>query len=382
MLRRYIAPDHSCLFACFTELCQGTIANEQVKEARQICSRAILSDPQTYCAAILGRPTEDYAKWIVNDLNWGGETELSILAVHFNVEVVVVPMHAPGTLLRYNNNNTVKGRIYVLYTGQHYDCLVGKKEDGTEERILEQSEEWDKLATVAAEEALNKWEEKQRQRVRKALKCQGCGAICDGNSEFQKHCEEVEHDDDFMFMCDEIEIVEDKDDVEARRIKEGGLDIQKCFTFYPALNVPLSNTWPSQLSLPNYPEEKDNSKKDYPTVEHYCQSQRFVGVKNEFADTLRALSEVEEMISTADYAGEGRGDWDNIRADVMRFAMRAKFSQYQEARDALLATGEQTIVMTDLDTWQGMNAKSGKLVGENNVGKILMEIRSELRNKK
>jgi hypothetical protein len=37
-----------------------------------------------------------------------------------------------------------------------------------------------------------------------ALKCGGCGAICADTEAFQAHCSEVEHDDDFMFECDEV----------------------------------------------------------------------------------------------------------------------------------------------------------------------------------
>ena len=41
------------------------------------------------------------------------------------------------------------------------------------------------------------------------LQCAGCGALVKDNDEFQQHCEDVEHDDDFMFMCEEV-IVNEK----------------------------------------------------------------------------------------------------------------------------------------------------------------------------
>lgn len=40
------------------------------------------------------------------------------------------------------------------------------------------------------------------------------GHLCDDNLAFQEHCmdETVDHDDDFAFMCTEIEIVETMDE--------------------------------------------------------------------------------------------------------------------------------------------------------------------------
>lgn len=54
------------------------------------------------------------------------------------------------------------------------------------------------------------------------------------------------------------------------------------------------------------------------------------------------------------------------------------------AREALLASGEAVIVCIDSDEWAGANASGpdGKTVGQNNVGKALMIVRSELKAKK
>ena len=49
---------------------------------------------------------------------------------------------------------------------------------------------------------------RKQEKHEKKLKCDGCGAICDMGTEgkftFQAHCAEVEHDDDFMFTCQEV----------------------------------------------------------------------------------------------------------------------------------------------------------------------------------
>ena len=40
------------------------------------------------------------------------------------------------------------------------------------------------------------------------------GKLCDDNQAFQDHCmdETVEHDDDFAYMCTEVEIIETMDE--------------------------------------------------------------------------------------------------------------------------------------------------------------------------
>ena len=40
------------------------------------------------------------------------------------------------------------------------------------------------------------------------IKCLGCETILKDGKEFQEHCMAVEHDEDFAFDCEEVEIVE------------------------------------------------------------------------------------------------------------------------------------------------------------------------------
>jgi len=53
--------------------------------------------------------------------SWGGEIELGILSQHFDAELCVVSME-PLYLLPFPGS---KAKHYLLYTGQHYDPLVG-----------------------------------------------------------------------------------------------------------------------------------------------------------------------------------------------------------------------------------------------------------------
>lgn len=54
-------------------------------------------------------------------LSWGGEIELGLLAQHFDAELCVVSME-PLYLLPFPG---AQAKHYLLYTGQHYDPLVG-----------------------------------------------------------------------------------------------------------------------------------------------------------------------------------------------------------------------------------------------------------------
>ncbi len=78
-----------------------------------MCADKIAADPGTYCEAVLGKPNAEYIEWILNPFNWGGEIELSILAAHFSLELIVVSMEA-FYLLPFPFGD--KGRAYLLYT--------------------------------------------------------------------------------------------------------------------------------------------------------------------------------------------------------------------------------------------------------------------------
>lgn len=71
-----------------------------------------------------------------------------------------------------------------------------------------------------------------------------------------------------------------------------------------------------------------------------------------------------------------RADWDSVKLDIMRHLVRQKFN-CPVLRNKLLATGTCHIEETNYwkDTYWGVC--NG--VGENHMGKILMELRSSMR---
>ena len=73
-----------------------------------------------------------------------------------------------------------------------------------------------------------------------------------------------------------------------------------------------------------------------------------------------------------------RSDWHTVKFQVMEDVVRQKF-QNPELKHKLLATGSCYIMEGNIwnDTVWGIAVVDGQLVGENNLGTILMKIRSE-----
>jgi len=122
-----------------------------------------------------------------------------------------------------------------------------------------------------------------------------------------------------------------------------------------------------------YPIEIDS--KIWPTSEHYFQSQKFAGTVYE--EQVRLAGSPMKAVSIGrDRNLPLRADWNEVRVEVMRTAIKAKFSQYPELRAKLISTGNLTIVEhTTADTFWG---DGGNGHGQNMLGKILMEERSSI----
>lgn len=76
-------------------------------------------------------------------------------------------------------------------------------------------------------------------------------------------------------------------------------------------------------------------------------------------------------------------NWASIKIDRMRAVLRAKFSQHENLRQLLLGTGSRRLVEAGT-TNNAVNRFWGEVdgKGENTLGKLLMELREELRKEK
>jgi len=71
-----------------------------------------------------------------------------------------------------------------------------------------------------------------------------------------------------------------------------------------------------------------------------------------------------------------RADWEVVKEDVMRDALRAKFDQHPKLKALLLSTGDAELIEhTRNDRYW---ADGGDGTGKNRLGILLMELRAEL----
>jgi len=115
--------------------------------------------------------------------------------------------------------------------------------------------------------------------------------------------------------------------------------------------------------------------KMWPTSEHYFQAQKFVGTEHEEA-VRSAKSPMIAARMGRDRKKPLRRDWETVKDDIMRAAVRAKFTQHSNLGAVLLATGTTTLVehTTNDNYW----ADGGDGSGRNMLGQILVQIREEL----
>ncbi|HKB34870.1 MAG TPA: NADAR family protein [Gemmataceae bacterium] len=116
--------------------------------------------------------------------------------------------------------------------------------------------------------------------------------------------------------------------------------------------------------------------KTWPTSEHYFQAQKYAGTPRE-EEIRQAKTPSEAARLGRDRKVPLRRDWESAKDAIMREVVLAKFTQHDNLRELLLSTGDATLVEhTENDSYWG---DGGDGSGRNMLGRILMEIRDELR---
>jgi ribA/ribD-fused uncharacterized protein len=116
--------------------------------------------------------------------------------------------------------------------------------------------------------------------------------------------------------------------------------------------------------------------KRWPTSEHYFQAQKFQdpGKREEIR---KANSPMIAARLGRSRKSPLRRDWESVKIGVMHDAVRAKFTQHDTLRALLLSTGDAKLVEhTENDSYWG---DGGDGSGKNMLGRILMQVRDELR---
>jgi N-glycosidase YbiA len=116
--------------------------------------------------------------------------------------------------------------------------------------------------------------------------------------------------------------------------------------------------------------------KFWKTSEHYFQAQKFVGTPHA-EEVRRATTPKEAARLGRDRKRPLRPDWEGVKDGVMRRAVLKKFESHPALRELLLGTGEEELVENTTGDYYWGCGKDGS--GRNMLGKILMEIRAQLR---
>lgn len=118
----------------------------------------------------------------------------------------------------------------------------------------------------------------------------------------------------------------------------------------------------------------------YPTAEHAYQAGK--PRKDSVREWLMSAPSPSLLAMAAHglYSWDIQSNWSKVKFERMKQVLRAKFTQHEDLTALLLSTGEARLVESaTVDnlvnrTWGEVNGK-----GKNMLGKLLMEIRSELR---
>ena len=130
----------------------------------------------------------------------------------------------------------------------------------------------------------------------------------------------------------------------------------------------------------NFPIRVNNIK--YLTSEALYQASRFPHLPEVQKLIIAQASPMSAKMVGKPYRNQSRVDWDDVRVDVMRWCLKMKLSQhYNEFGRILLATKNREIVeQSSRDAFWGAKVTTpAMLTGQNVLGRLLVELREELK---
>jgi type I restriction enzyme, S subunit len=122
----------------------------------------------------------------------------------------------------------------------------------------------------------------------------------------------------------------------------------------------------------------------WPSSEALYQACRFPDLPDVQLLIAQQTSAMAAKMRSKPHRSATREDWTHIRVRVMRWVLRVKLAQHMNTfGNVLLATGDSSIVeRSGKDRyWGAIESDDGTLEGENVLGRLLMELREELRTR-
>ena len=118
------------------------------------------------------------------------------------------------------------------------------------------------------------------------------------------------------------------------------------------------------------------------TVEALYQACRFPHMPEVQRLILEQHSPMTAKMVSKPYRNDSRSDWDHVRVKIMRWCLRLKLLMNRSKfTDLLLSTGDRPIVEDSRkdDFWGALRIDSKTLAGRNVLGRLLMELREEIK---
>ncbi|WP_204886468.1 NADAR domain-containing protein [Parvibaculum sedimenti] len=118
------------------------------------------------------------------------------------------------------------------------------------------------------------------------------------------------------------------------------------------------------------------------TSEALYQACRFPHLPDVQRKIIDEHSPMTAKMRSKPFRKDSRPDWDAVRVKIMRWCLRVKLAQnWREFGRLLLATGDRPIVEQSRkdDFWGAKVAEDGSLVGMNVLGRLLMELREQMK---
>lgn len=118
------------------------------------------------------------------------------------------------------------------------------------------------------------------------------------------------------------------------------------------------------------------------TSEAIYQACRFPHLPEVQRSIIMQGSPMTAKMKSKPFRDQSRADWDQVRVKIMRWCLRVKLAQnWDKFGELLLLTGDKAIVEDSRKDrfWGAVMNHSGQLEGRNALGRLLMELREELK---
>lgn len=194
LMRKVVPANNSCLFTSVDcVMNNGEVDLDSAPQMRELIAGIVMSDPDTFNSAFLGKSNKDYCSWIMKGESWGGAIEISILSKYYQVEIDVVDTQS-GRIDRFGEDINYPKRVLVIYDGIHYDPLIMESLIPGESVQTVFSTKDENVLAQAMEIANEAKQSRQFTDVGHFnLKCLVCSKLLVGQKEAQAHAKSTGH---------------------------------------------------------------------------------------------------------------------------------------------------------------------------------------------